>query len=63
LGDLMRYTSFSFIAGSGWAFILPSLIFILYLQRISKKEIAMADKYPEFTAYQQNSTRLFPFIW
>jgi protein-S-isoprenylcysteine O-methyltransferase Ste14 len=63
LGDLMRYTSFSFIAGSGCAFILPSLIFILYLQRISKKEIAMADKYPQFTAYQQNSTRLFPFIW
>ena len=63
LGDLMRYTSFGVVSGSGWAFLLPGLIFLLYLQRISSKETAMAAKYPEFTAYQKTSTRLFPLIW
>ncbi len=27
------------------------------------KEQAMAAKYPEFAAYQQNSSRLLPWIW
>jgi protein-S-isoprenylcysteine O-methyltransferase Ste14 len=63
LGDLMRYTSFSIVAGSGWAFLLPGLISLLYLQRIATKETAMAANYPEFTDYQQQSSRLFPFIW
>ena len=51
LGDLMRYTSFSIVAGSLWAFVLPGMIALLYLQRISHKEEAMAAKYPEFTVY------------
>ncbi len=34
-----------------------------HLQRISDKEKAMSAKYPEFAAYQQNSTRLLPWIW
>ncbi len=63
LGDLMRYTSFSVIAGSLWAFLLPGVITLLYLQRISQKEQAMAAKYTEFTTYQQNSSRLLPWIW
>ena len=63
LGDLMRYTSFSVISGSLWAFLLPGAIFLLYLQRIAQKEQSMTDRYPGFTAYQQNSTRLFPWIW
>lgn len=63
LGDLMRYTSFSIVAGSLWAFVLPGMIALLYLQRISHKEEAMAAKYPEFTVYQQNSSRLLPWIW
>ena len=58
LGDLMRYTSFSVIAGSLWAFVLPFVITLLYLQRISQKEQAMAAKYTEFATYQQNSSRL-----
>jgi steroid 5-alpha reductase family enzyme len=62
-GDLMRYTSFSVVAGSLWAFLLPATIFLLYLQRIAQKERSMTVKYPEFAAYQQNSTRLFPWIW
>ncbi len=63
LGDLMRYTSFSIIAGSWWAFLLPGVITLLYLQRINQKEEAMAAKYPDFAAYQQNSSRLLPWIW
>ena len=63
LGDLMRYTSFSVIAGSLWAFLLPGVITLLYLQRINQKEKAMSAKYPDFAAYQQNSSRLLPWIW
>jgi protein-S-isoprenylcysteine O-methyltransferase Ste14 len=63
LGDLMRYTSFSFVSGSLWAFLLPGVIFLLYLQRIAQKEQSMTAKYSDFTAYQQSSTRLFPLIW
>jgi protein-S-isoprenylcysteine O-methyltransferase Ste14 len=63
LGDLMRYTSFSVIAGQLWAFLLPGMILLLYLQRISQKEEAMMAKYSEFTAYQDNSSRLLPWIW
>lgn len=63
LGDLMRYTSFSVMAGSLWAFLLPGVITLLYLQRISQKEQAMTAKYPDFAAYQQNSSRLLPWIW
>lgn len=63
LGDLMRYTSFSVVAGSLWAFILPGIISLLYLQRINQKEESMAEKYPEFATYQQQSKRLIPLIW
>lgn len=62
-GDLMRYTSLSVISGSLWAFLLPGVIFLLYLQRIAQKEQSMTAKYPDFAAYQQSSTRLFPWIW
>ncbi len=40
-GDLMRYLSFSVVAGSIWAYIVPSAIALLYLQRISQKEQTM----------------------
>lgn len=63
LGDLMRYSSFSVVAGNLWAFLLPGIIILLYLQRISQKEEAMSNKYSEFAAYQQNSNRLLPWIW
>lgn len=63
LGDLMRYTSFSVIAGNLWAFLLPGIITLLYLQRINQKEKSMSAKYPEFAAYQKNSSRLIPWIW
>lgn len=63
LGDLMRYSSFSVVAGNLWAFLLPGIIALLYLQRINQKEQAMAAKYSEFTAYQQKSSRLIPWIW
>ncbi|BAZ43378.1 hypothetical protein NIES4102_03780 [Chondrocystis sp. NIES-4102] len=63
LGDLMRYSSFSVVAGNLWAFLLPGIIILLYLQRISQKEEAMSNKYSEFAAYQQNSSRLLPWIW
>ena len=63
LGDLMRYTSFAVIAGSPWAYVLPASILLLYVQRILQKEQSMADKYPDFAAYQQSSRRLLPWIW
>ncbi|HEY9737162.1 MAG TPA: DUF1295 domain-containing protein [Trichocoleus sp.] len=63
LGDLMRYLSFSVVAGSVWAFVIPALIALLYLQRISQKEQAMAAKYSDFEAYQQRSVRLIPWLW
>ncbi len=63
LGDLMRYTSFSVVSGSLWAFLLPAVILLLYLQRITQKEQAMSDKYSDFAAYQQSSSRLIPWIW
>lgn len=63
LGDLMRYTSFSIVAGSLWAFLLPGMVFLIYLQRMAQKEQTMAAKYPDFAAYQQSTARLLPWIW
>ena len=48
----MRYVSFSVIAGSIWAFIVPLSIFFLYLQRIQDKEDSMKRKYQEFADFQ-----------
>ncbi len=62
-GDLLRYLSFAVVAGSGWAYLVPALVFVLYLQRIGAKERQMAAKYPEFAAYQQRSVRLLPGLW
>lgn len=62
-GDLLRYLSFSVIAGSPWAYLLPGSIALLYLQRISQKEESMSQKYPDYAQYQQSSARLIPFIW
>jgi protein-S-isoprenylcysteine O-methyltransferase Ste14 len=62
-GDLMRYLSFSVVAGSIWAYLVPSAIALLYLQRISQKEQTMVEKYAEYAQYQQSSRRLIPFIW
>lgn len=62
-GDLMRYLSFAVVAGSAWAFLVPLAIAALYLQRIGEKEIAMGEKYPDFAAYRQRTTRLIPWVW
>lgn len=62
-GDLMGYLSFSVVAGSTWAYIVPSAITLLYLQRISQKEQTMGEKYAEYADYQQSCPRLIPFIW
>lgn len=62
-GDLLRYFSFSVVAGSIWAYIVPIAIALLYLQRITQKEQAMVEKYADYTTYQQSSRRLIPFIW
>jgi len=63
LGDLLRYLSFAVVAGMGWAYLVPGLVFLLYLQRIGVKERQMAAKYPEFATYQQRSARLLPGLW
>lgn len=63
LGDLLRYTSFSVVAGSPWAFLLPGVILLLYIQRIIEKEQTMAEKYPNFDGYRQQSARLIPWLW
>lgn len=62
-GDLLRYISFSVVAGSVWAYLVPGAVALLYLQRISQKESAMSQKYTDFDEYQQSNTRLIPFIW
>ncbi|MBZ8180576.1 DUF1295 domain-containing protein [Oscillatoria salina IIICB1] len=62
-GDLLRYLSFSIVAGSLWAYLVPAVILLLYLQRISQKEDSMAKKYPDYTDYQEKTARLIPFIW
>lgn len=63
LGDLMRYLSFSVVAGSIWAYGLPLMIAVIYLFRINSKEADMAQKYADFAAYTQRSARLIPGIW
>jgi len=63
LGDLLRYLSFAVVAGSGWAYLVPGLVLLIYLRRIGQKEAQMAAKYPDFEAYQGRSTRLLPWIW
>ncbi len=63
LGDLLRYLSFAVVAGNGWAYLVPALVLLIYLQRIAQKEERMAGRYPEFKAYQQRSARLIPGIW
>ncbi|MEM6502284.1 MAG: DUF1295 domain-containing protein [Cyanobacteria bacterium P01_C01_bin.89] len=62
-GDLMRYSSFAVVSGVLWSAILPLTVFALYIQRILEKEKSMGEKYSDFQAYQNNSTRLVPWIW
>ena len=62
-GDLLRYISFSVVAGSIWAYIVPTLIAMIYLQRIFQKEQSMPEKYQEYAEYQRSSSCLIPFIW
>jgi len=62
-GDLLRYLSFSVIAGSAWAYLVPGAIVLLYLQRINQKEQVMVTKYADFPAYQRASARLIPYLW
>ena len=63
LGDLLRYLSFAVVAGLAWAYVVPALVLLLYLQRIGQKERQMGAKYGEFGAYQGRSTRLVPWLW
>lgn len=63
LGDLLRYLSFAVVAGNGWAYLVPGLVLLIYLQRIARKEERMAARYPEFRSYQQRSARLIPGLW
>jgi len=62
-GDLLRYLSFSVIAGSAWAYLVTGAIVLLYLQRINQKEQVMVTKYADFPAYQRASARLIPYLW
>ena len=62
-GDLMRYLSFSIVAGSLWAFLVPLSILLLYIQRIQVKEASMRIKYKDFVDYKLKSFRLIPGIW
>lgn len=63
LGDLLRYLSFSVIAGSAWAYLVPGIVALISGQRILQKEATMPDKYLEYSEYQATSARLIPFIW
>ncbi|MGA9383065.1 MAG: DUF1295 domain-containing protein [Phormidium sp.] len=62
-GDILRYLSFSVVAGSIWAYLVPVSIAILYIQRMLQKEQQMAVKYPEYEEYKRSTSRFIPFIW
>ena len=62
-GDLLRYLSFSVVAGSLWAYLVPATIAAVYWQRIQAREQAMLAKYENYSEYQQTSKQLIPFIW
>jgi protein-S-isoprenylcysteine O-methyltransferase Ste14 len=62
-GDLLRYLSFAVVAGSVWAYLVPAVILIIYLQRVSQKEQSMSVKYTNYADYQKSSSRLIPFVW
>ena len=42
LGDLLRYPSFAVVAGNDWAYLVPALVLLIYLQRIDQKDVQMA---------------------
>ncbi|AFY31106.1 DUF1295 domain-containing protein [Calothrix sp. PCC 7507] len=62
-GDLLRYLSFSVVAGSPWAYLVPVAVLFASLQRMSQKDQSMSSKYPDYTEYQKSTSRLIPFIW
>ncbi|MBE9228463.1 DUF1295 domain-containing protein [Phormidium sp. LEGE 05292] len=62
-GDILRYLSFSVVAGSIWAYSVPASIAILYIQRMLQKEQQMVVKYPEYEEYKRSTARFIPFIW
>lgn len=62
-GDILRYLSFSIVAGSIYAYVVPGLILILYIQRMLQKEKTMLEKYPDYAEYLQKTSRFIPFIW
>ncbi|MBK4729619.1 DUF1295 domain-containing protein [Oxynema sp. CENA135] len=61
--DLLRYLSFSVLAGSPWAYGLTVFIAALYLSLMSKTEKSRLEKYPEYPQYAQSSKKLIPGIW
>ncbi len=62
-GDILRYLSFSIVAGSLWAYLVPGLVMLIYIQRMLQKERGMTEKYPEYADYQRSTSRFIPFIW
>ncbi|XWK86952.1 MAG: DUF1295 domain-containing protein [Phormidium sp.] len=62
-GDILRYLSFSVVAGSIWAYLVPGLIALIYIQRMLQKEQQMAVKYAEYEEYKRSTARFIPFIW
>lgn len=62
-GDLLRYLSFSVVAGSPWAYLVPAAVLFASLQRMSEKDQSMLAKYPDYAEYQKSTARLIPFIW
>ncbi|MGG6267707.1 DUF1295 domain-containing protein [Leptolyngbya sp. AN03gr2] len=62
-GDWLRYLSFSVLAGSVWAYLVPGTILMLYLQMIAEKERTMPEKYSGYADYQSRSARFIPFVW
>jgi protein-S-isoprenylcysteine O-methyltransferase Ste14 len=61
-GDLLRYLSFSVVAGSPWAYLVPVAVLFASLQRMSEKDQSMSAKYPDYPDYQKSTARLIPFI-
>lgn len=62
-GNLLRYLSFSIVAGSIWAYLIQGMIALLYLQGIFQKEQARLQQNQDNEEYQPSNSRLIPFVW
>jgi steroid 5-alpha reductase family enzyme len=63
LGELMIYVGFAMLSVSGWGFLGIGLFFFFaFIPNMIKKDKSLS-RYPEFTAYRNQSGLLFPKLF